>query len=124
MLTITGPGSPSVLSNMPVSIEQHVEWITGCIEHMRKHGIATMEAKADAGMQWTAHVAEVANASLFPTANSFYIGANIPGKPRVFMPYLGGVGPYPHGADAVGPPRSGPNAAIVERKSEFLSAHR
>ena len=94
MFTITGPGSPSVLSNMPVSIEQHVEWITGCIEHMRKHGIATMEAKADAEMQWTAHVAEVANASLFPTANSFYIGANIPGKPRVFMPYLGGVGAY------------------------------
>jgi cation diffusion facilitator CzcD-associated flavoprotein CzcO len=94
MFTITGPGSPSVLSNMPVSIEQHVEWITGCIEHMRKHGIATMEARADAEMEWDAHVAELANASLLPTANSWYIGANIPGKPRVFMPYLGGVGPY------------------------------
>jgi cation diffusion facilitator CzcD-associated flavoprotein CzcO len=93
MFTITGPGSPSVLSNMPVSIEQHVEWITGCIEHMRKHGIATMEARADAEMEWDAHVAELANASLLPTANSWYIGANIPGKPRVFMPYLGGVGP-------------------------------
>jgi cation diffusion facilitator CzcD-associated flavoprotein CzcO len=94
LFTITGPGSPSVLSNMPVSIEQHVEWITGCIEHMQKNGIATMEAEADAEIQWTAHVAEVANASLMPTANSWYMGVNIPGKPQVFMPYLGGVGPY------------------------------
>jgi cyclohexanone monooxygenase len=88
MFTITGPDSPSVLSNMPVSIEQHVEWIMGCIEHMRKHGLATMEAKADAEMRWTAHVADLANASLLPTADSWYIGANIPGKPRVFMPHL------------------------------------
>jgi cation diffusion facilitator CzcD-associated flavoprotein CzcO len=101
MFTITGPGSPSVLSNMPVSIEQHVEWITSCIEHMRKHGIATIEARADAEMQWTAHVAELANASLLPTADSWYIGANIPGKPRVFMPYLGGVGPYRQKCDDI-----------------------
>ena len=101
MFTITGPGSPSVLSNMPVSIEQHVEWITGCIWHMRKHGIATMEARADAEMQWTEHVAELANASLLPTANSWYLGANIPGKPRVFMPYLGGVGPYRQKCDDI-----------------------
>jgi cation diffusion facilitator CzcD-associated flavoprotein CzcO len=93
MFTITGPGSPSVLSNMPVSIEQHVEWITGCIEHMRKHGIDTIEATAAAEDEWTAHVAEVANGTLLPEANSWYLGANIPGKPRVFMPYLG-VGPY------------------------------
>jgi cation diffusion facilitator CzcD-associated flavoprotein CzcO len=101
MFTITGPGSPSVLSNMPVSIEQHVEWITSCIEHMRKHGIATIEARADAEMQWTAHVAELANSSLLPTADSWYIGANIPGKPRVFMPYLGGVGPYRQKCDDI-----------------------
>jgi cyclohexanone monooxygenase len=94
LFTITGPGSPSVLSNMPVSIEQHVEWITGCIEHMQKNGMATMEAETDAEIQWTAHVAEVVNASLMPTANSWYMGVNIPGKPQVFMPYLGGVGPY------------------------------
>ena len=94
MFTITGPGSPSVLSNMPVSIEQHVEWITGCIDHMRKNRFATVEAKIDAEEQWTAHVAEVAHSTLMPTANSWYVGANIPGKPRVFMPYLGGVGPY------------------------------
>ena len=94
MFTITGPGSPSVLSNMPVSIEQHVEWIADCIDHVQKNGIAVIEAKADAEEQWTTHVSEVANASLMVTANSWYIGANIPGKPRVFMPYLGGVGPY------------------------------
>jgi len=94
MFTITGPGSPSVLSNMPVSIEQHVEWIADCIDHVQKNGIAVIEAKADAEEQWTTHVFEVANASLMVTANSWYIGANIPGKPRVFMPYLGGVGPY------------------------------
>jgi cation diffusion facilitator CzcD-associated flavoprotein CzcO len=101
MFTITGPGSPSVLSNMPVSIEQHVEWITGCIEYLRKHGIATIEATTAAEAQWTAHVAEVANATLLPTANSWYLGANIPGKPRVFMPYIGGVGPYRQKCDEV-----------------------
>jgi cyclohexanone monooxygenase len=92
--TITGPGSPSVLSNMPVSIEQHVEWISDCIDHMQKHGIASVEATENAEIEWTAHVAEVANSSLMPTANSWYMGRNIAGKPQVFMPYLGGVGPY------------------------------
>ena len=101
MFTITGPGSPSVMSNMPVSIEQHVDWITGCIEYMRKHGVATIEATPEAEAQWTAHVAEVANASLMPEADSWYLGANIPGKPRVFMPYLGGVGPYRQTCDEV-----------------------
>lgn len=75
MFTITGPGSPSVLSNMPVSIEQHVEWISDCIEYLQKNGISTIEATADSEEQWTAHVAEVANASLMPTANSWYVGA-------------------------------------------------
>ena len=92
--TITGPGSPSVLSNMPVSIEQHVEWIADCIEHLQEHGVATIEATPDAQAAWTAHVAEVANASLMLAANSWYMGRNVPGKPQVFMPYLGGVGPY------------------------------
>ena len=101
LFTITGPGSPSVMSNMPVSIEQHVDWITDCIAHMRKHGIATIEAQADAETQWTAHVAEVANASLMPGTDSWYLGANIPGKPRVFMPYLGGVGAYRQKCDEV-----------------------
>ncbi len=91
---ITGPGSPSVLSNMPVSIEQHVEWISDCIEHLEKTGNATIEATPEAQAAWTSHVADVANASLLPSANSWYMGRNIPGKPQVFMPYLGGVGPY------------------------------
>ena len=91
---ITGPGSPSVLSNMVVSIEQHVEWIADCVAHLRERGLGTIEATDDAEDAWVAHVNEVADATLFPRANSWYVGANIPGKPRVFMPYLGGVGPY------------------------------
>src|SRR5262249_6699587 len=96
LFTITGPQSPSVLSNMPVSIEQHVEWISACIGDMRKNNVATIEAKPEAEAQWGAHVAEIVNATLMPGANSWYMGANIAGKPRVFMPYLGpaGVGGY------------------------------
>jgi cation diffusion facilitator CzcD-associated flavoprotein CzcO len=94
MFTITGPGSPSVLSNMPVSIEQHVEWIAECISHLRAQGASTIEATADAEDAWVDHVGEVAEVTLFSHANSWYLGANIPGKKRVFMPYVGGVGPY------------------------------
>ncbi len=94
LFSITGPGSPSVLSNMPVSIEQHVDWIADCIDYMRRNGFATIDPTPDAEVAWTQHAAEVANASLMPTANSWYMGRNIPGKPQVFMPYLGGVGPY------------------------------
>jgi cyclohexanone monooxygenase len=94
LFIVTGPGSPSVLSNMPVSIEQHVEWISDCIEYLEKNGIDTIEPSREAQTQWTAHVAEVAGASLMPEANSWYMGRNVPGKPQVFMPYLGGVGPY------------------------------
>jgi cation diffusion facilitator CzcD-associated flavoprotein CzcO len=94
LFTVTGPGSPSVLSNMPVSIEQHVEWISDCIEHMQKNKIAKIEPTAEAEEQWTAHVAEVANSTLLPQSDTWYMGQNIPGKARVFMPYLGGVGPY------------------------------
>jgi hypothetical protein len=93
---ITGPQSPSVLSNMPVSIEQHVEWITDCIAHMRRNQLETIEATAEAQQQWVGHVAEIVNTTLMPGANSWYMGANIPGKPRQFLPYLGaeGVGGY------------------------------
>jgi cyclohexanone monooxygenase len=101
LFTVTGPGSPSVLSNMPVSIEQHVEWISDCIAHLRANRIATIEANPTAEVEWTAHVAEVANASLMPAANSWYMGRNIAGKPHVFMPYLGGVGPYRQKCDDV-----------------------
>jgi cation diffusion facilitator CzcD-associated flavoprotein CzcO len=91
---ITGPGSPSVLSNMPVSIEQHVEWISGAIEHMREQGLDVMEADEGAEKEWVEHVNGVAEQTMFMLADSWYLGANIPGKPRVFMPYPGGVGNY------------------------------
>src|ERR1700738_2395296 len=94
LFIITGPGSPSVLSNMIVSIEQHVDWITDCIGWMRGRGLETMEAEHEAEDRWVAHVNEVAYTTLHPQANSWYMGANIPGKPRIFMPYIGGVGPY------------------------------
>jgi cyclohexanone monooxygenase len=94
LFVITGPGSPSVLSNMIVSIEQHVDWITDCIGYMRDHDLAAIEAERDAEDKWVAHVNEVAHGTLYPQANSWYMGANIPGKPRIFMPYIGGVGAY------------------------------
>ena len=94
LFTITGPGSPSVMSNMMVSIEQHVEWIARCLDFLRDHGYERIEATPEAEAAWVAHVNEVADATLFPKANSWYMGANVPGKPRVFLPYIGGVGPY------------------------------
>ena len=94
MYTITGPGSPSVKSNMMSSIEQHVELVSDTLLHLRDNAIATMEAEQQAEDDWTDHVQEVANQTLFPKANSWYMGANIPGKPRLFMPYIGGVGAY------------------------------
>ena len=94
MFMITGPGSPSVLSNMPVSIEQHIEWISWFIEYLRDHDIETAEATLDGESAWGAHVNEVAEPTLYMMANSWYLGANIPGKPRVFMPYAGGLGNY------------------------------
>ena len=94
MFMITGPGSPSVLSNMPVSIEQHIDFIADFIAWMRERGVATAEADPQAEESWVAHVNEVADTTLFVLANSWYLGANIPGKPRVFMPYPGGVGTY------------------------------
>jgi cyclohexanone monooxygenase len=94
LFTITGPGSPSVLTNMIVSIEQHVDWIAECLAHLRASGVAIMEAELSAQDEWVDHVNEVADRTLFPQANSWYMGANVPGKPRVFMPYVGGFGNY------------------------------
>jgi len=94
MFMITGPGSPSVLSNMMVSIEQHVDWIADCLAYLRARGIACIEAARAAEEKWVAHVNEVAHGTLYPRAASWYMGANIPGKPRVFMPYIGGVPAY------------------------------
>jgi cyclohexanone monooxygenase len=94
LFTVTGPGSPSVLSNMVVSIEQHVDWIADCIAALRERGVDRIEATPEAQEAWMEHVAEVGESTLFPRAASWYVGANVPGKPRVFMPYVGGVGPY------------------------------
>jgi cation diffusion facilitator CzcD-associated flavoprotein CzcO len=95
LFTITGPGSPSVLCNMPVPIEQHVDWICDCISHMRANNVATIEPEPAAMDAWVEHVNVAASATLLPFANhSWYLGANVPGKPRVFMPYAGGMARY------------------------------
>lgn len=87
--TITGPGSPSVLTNMVVAIEQHVEWITDCIDHIKAHDYQHIEATVAAENKWVDHVNKVADSTLSPSCNSWYLGANIPGKPRVYMPLHG-----------------------------------
>ena len=95
LFTVTGPGSPSVLCNMPVPIEQHVEWITDCIAHLREHGLTRIEPTNEAVDAWVAQVNAAADATLLPQAkHSWYLGANVPGKPRVFMPYAGGMAHY------------------------------
>jgi cyclohexanone monooxygenase len=101
LFTITGPGSPSVLSNMLVSIEQHVDFVADCLIRMREIGRATVQTCVEAEDEWVRHVNDVADATLFPKGGSWYLGANVPGKPRVFMPYAGGVGAYREICDAV-----------------------
>lgn len=91
LFTITGPGSPSVLTNMLVSIEQHVDWTADCIGELERAGATSIEATVEAQDGWVDHVNEVAGFTLYPTGNSWYLGANIEGKPRVFMPYIAGV---------------------------------
>jgi cyclohexanone monooxygenase len=94
LFTVTGPASPSVLSNMMTSIEQHIEWIADCMEYMEARDLVTIEASPEAEDKWMHHVAEVADGTLFFQSNTWYVGANIPGKPRVIYPYVGGVGAY------------------------------
>jgi cyclohexanone monooxygenase len=96
LFTVTGPGSPSVLCNMLVAIEQHVNWIGDCITHLRATGHQTIEPLPESELAWITHVNEVAEGTMFtaPTCNSWYLGANVPGKPRIFMPYVGGFPRY------------------------------
>ena len=101
MFTITGPGSPSVKTQMIVAIEQHLDWIADCLDTMRQRGMTRIEPTADAERDWVRHVNDVADSTLYPLANSWYVGANIPGKPRVFMPYVGGFASYKKRCDAV-----------------------
>ena len=89
LFIVTGPGSPSVLSNMVQSIEQHVEWIAQCVKHMEENRLNTIEPDSDAEENWVAQVNEIADETIYPNCNSWYLGANIPGKPRVFMPFVG-----------------------------------
>jgi cation diffusion facilitator CzcD-associated flavoprotein CzcO len=98
---ITGPGSPSVLSNMMISIEQHVDWIADALTWVRDHGTSALDPTPAAEDEWTAHVDEVGHTTLYPSANSWYMGSNVVGKPRVFLPYIGGVGVYREECDAV-----------------------
>jgi len=94
LFLITGPGSPSVLASMIQAIEQHVDWMADCMAHMRDVGAMTIEPKLDEENAWVDHVNDVATVSLRSTCSSWYIGANIPGRPRVFMPYIGGFPVY------------------------------
>ena len=98
---ITGPESPSVLTNMPPAIEQHVEWIADCMKYHRDHGIETMEATVEAEEQWSKHCQEVASMTLYVKTDSWYTGANIEGKPRNFLIYLGGFDVYTQKCDEV-----------------------
>jgi cyclohexanone monooxygenase len=94
LFTITGPGSPSILTNVVMAIEQHVDWVGDCLANMASHAATTIEAEPKAEEDWVNHVREVAEATLHVQANSWYMGANIPGKPRVMLPYVGGLGVY------------------------------
>ena len=94
LFTVTGPASPSVLSNMMTSIEQHIEWIADCMEYMEARGLTTIEAEQEAEDAWMQHVTDAADGTLFFESNTWYVGANIPGKSRVIYPYVGGVDAY------------------------------
>ena len=101
LFTVTGPGSPSVLTNMVSSIEQHVEWIDACLAWMGERGATRIEATGEAQARWVDYVNRSGDATLFPRADSWYVGANIPGKARVFMPYVNGLAIYRDECDAV-----------------------
>ena len=126
LFTLTGPGSPSVLSNMMVSIEQHVDWVADCLAAQRSQGLHTIEPTEAAQAGWGRHVNDCANITLYPSAASWYMGANVPGKPRVFLPYVGGVDAYRAACDEVvardylGFKRNGLGGQHGERRSDGL----
>lgn len=101
MFTITGPGSPSVLANMVMAIEQHVELVAGILEILASKGAGVIEAQPDAQEAWAAKVTDSAEKTLYARANSWYLGSNIPGKPHVFLPYVDGFGKYRSECEAV-----------------------
>lgn len=101
MFVVTGPGSPGVKTQMIASIEQHVDWIAGALDHLAAHQLDRIEPTPTAEADWVSHVNAVADSTLYPLANSWYVGANIPGKPRVFMPYVGGFDRYKRRCDEI-----------------------
>jgi cyclohexanone monooxygenase len=101
LFMITGPQSPGVKSQMILACEQHVDWIADCVLYLHNRGLLCIEAMEDAEDAWVQHNNEVADRTLYPLANSWYVGANIPGKPRIFMPYVGGVSAYKKKCDEV-----------------------
>ncbi len=101
LFMITGPQSPGVKSQMILACEQHVDWIADCVGYLRDRGLTRIEAEQGAEEAWVQHNNEVADRTLYPLANSWYVGANIPGKPRIFMPYVGGVTAYKKKCDEV-----------------------
>jgi cation diffusion facilitator CzcD-associated flavoprotein CzcO len=101
LFTVSGPGSPSAFVNLILGSEQHVDWITECIAYLRANHVKTIEAQESAELEWGVEVAAAANKTVIPLGNSWWIGANIPGKPRVFLPYLGGYPVYKKKCDEV-----------------------
>ena len=101
LFTVNGPSSPSVLANMLQTIEHHVDWITDCIDHMERNGLSRIDADAEAQVAWAHEVADMASKTLYTKANSWYMGANVPGKPRVFLMYIGGLDRYVERVEAI-----------------------
>ena len=101
LFTVNGPSSPSVLTNMFQAIEHHVEWITDCIDHMEKHRLVRVEADVEAQVAWAHEVASMAEKTLYTRADSWYMGANVPGKPRVFLMFIGGLDRYVERCEAI-----------------------
>jgi len=91
LMTVNGPCNPAVLTNVPAAIEHDVEWIAGCIEYAEQHGLSAIEPTADAERAWVEYTADLVEGTMYMKANSWWLGANIPGKPRVFMAFIGGL---------------------------------
>jgi cyclohexanone monooxygenase len=118
---ITGPGSPSVKTNMVFHIEQHVDWIGDCLRYLIEHDIERIDVDPQAEDTWVAHVNDVADATLYPLAKSWYTGDNIPGKPRVFMPYVGGLDKYSDICDATA--REGYRGFVLQKGKRAPVSH-
>lgn len=120
LFLVNGPGSPAVLGNVVAFAEQHVEWITDCIGYMRDNGIATIESTEDFDEQWAGHVDDVGGRTLYVQAKSWYTGENVPGKPRRFLPYAGGLDRYRDRCDEVA--RSGYDGFVLDRAHDATRA--